>query len=156
MPTTLEEAICIIEQLQAENAALQAENAALKQQITELTEHLAPAHQPEAKARPRIKASVPKREPKPRRKRDPQHNRGRKRQEPTRIETHACDVSIGEITRLLHQVRTALDGDVETIKAQARDSPVLYADETGWREDGQNGYIWAFSTPVEEAVRYYE
>jgi hypothetical protein len=37
---------------------------------------------------------------------------------------------------------------------------VLHADETGWREDGQNGYIWSFSTPGgpdgKDAVRYYE
>ena len=26
-------------------------------------------------------------------------------------------------------------------------------DETGWREDGENGYIWAVSTPT---IRYYE
>jgi hypothetical protein len=28
--------------------------------------------------------------------------------------------------------------------------------ETSWREAGQSGYVWAFSTPGEEAVRYYE
>ena len=32
-----------------------------------------------------------------------------------------------------------------------RGSPVKHADETGWREDGQNGYLWSFSTPT---VRY--
>ena len=26
-------------------------------------------------------------------------------------------------------------------------SPVVHADETGWREDGHNGYVWTFSTP---------
>ncbi len=29
----------------------------------------------------------------------------------------------------------------------------MQADETGWREDGKNGYIWSVSTPE---VRYYE
>ena len=33
-----------------------------------------------------------------------------------------------------------------------RGSPVVNADETGWREDGVNGYIWSFSSPD---VRYY-
>jgi cell division septum initiation protein DivIVA len=84
MPTTLEEAIHIIHQLQAENAAL-------KQQLAALTEQLAQAQQARPKGQPTVKASVPKREPKQRRTRDPQHNRGRTRQEPTRIETHACD-----------------------------------------------------------------
>jgi hypothetical protein len=32
----------------------------------------------------------------------------------------------------------------------------LHGDETSWRENGQNGYIWAFSTPGEQGVRYYE
>ena len=82
MPTTLEEAIRIIEQLQAENAAL-------NQQIADLTARLTRVEQ--KKAPPPVKAAVPKREPKARHKRNPQHNRGRKRQEPTRIETHACD-----------------------------------------------------------------
>jgi hypothetical protein len=69
---------------------------------------------------------------------------------------HGLEISIGEITRLLHAVRDTLDADVQDLNAQARASPVLYSDETGWREDGQNGYIWAFSTPGDDAVRYYE
>jgi hypothetical protein len=45
---------------------------------------------------------------------------------------------------------------IEGLKQQARASPILHADETSWRENGQNGYIWALSTPGEDAVRYYE
>ena len=33
-----------------------------------------------------------------------------------------------------------------------RGSPVVHADETGWREDGHNGYVWTFSTPTQ---RYF-
>ena len=33
---------------------------------------------------------------------------------------------------------------LESIRA----SPVVHADETGWREDGVNGYVWSFSTPT--------
>ena len=29
---------------------------------------------------------------------------------------------------------------------------MVYGDETGWREDGRNGYLWSFSTPK---VRYF-
>lgn len=32
----------------------------------------------------------------------------------------------------------------------------MHADETGWPEDGINGYIWALSTEGPQAVRYYE
>jgi hypothetical protein len=37
--------------------------------------------------------------------------------------------------------------------AEIRASPAIQADETGWREDGINGYIWSVSTPT---VRYDE
>ena len=30
-----------------------------------------------------------------------------------------------------------------------RSSPVVHAGETGWRENGKNGYVWTFSTPAE-------
>ncbi|MCD6290553.1 MAG: transposase, partial [Anaerolineae bacterium] len=33
---------------------------------------------------------------------------------------------------------------------------VVHGDETGWREDGRNGYVWAFVTDGAEAVRYFE
>jgi transposase len=69
---------------------------------------------------------------------------------------HQLSISSGEVVELLHQVRRTLQSHVDTLKAQARASPILHGDETSWRENGQNGYIWAFSTPGEEAVRYYE
>lgn len=75
-------------------------------------------------------------------------------------------VSVGEIVYLLDQVRETTKGSVEELREEARKSKVLHADETGWREDGQNGYIWAFSTPgtpdgqdagtAKDAIRYYE
>jgi len=42
---------------------------------------------------------------------------------------------------------------LEALKAKIRASPAVQADETGWREDGSNGYIWSVSTPT---IRYYE
>ncbi len=42
---------------------------------------------------------------------------------------------------------------VENLKHQLQESPAVQADETGWREDGRNGYIWSVSTPT---IRYYE
>ena len=38
------------------------------------------------------------------------------------------------------------------LRQEIRASPVVYGDETGWREDGRNGYLWSFSTPK---VRYF-
>jgi len=53
-------------------------------------------------------------------------------------------------------VRRTLQDHVDALKQQARASPILHGDETTWRENGQHGYIWCFSTPGEDAVRYYE
>ncbi len=57
---------------------------------------------------------------------------------------------------LLHRVRRAAQPAIDALKTQARASPILHADETGWREAGQNGYVWTLSTPGPAAVRYYE
>jgi len=69
---------------------------------------------------------------------------------------HNLLLSKGEIVELRHQVRRTLQGAAETLKTQARASPILHGDETSWRENGQNGYIWAFSTPGEDPIRSYE
>jgi hypothetical protein len=69
---------------------------------------------------------------------------------------HHLRISSGAIVELLHHVRRATQPAVDRLKAQARASPILHADETGWREAGQNGHVWAFSTPGDDAVRYYE
>src|SRR5262245_39290188 len=69
---------------------------------------------------------------------------------------HQLILSAGELVKLLHQVRRSLQGRIDGLKQQARASPILHGDETSWRENGQNGYIWAFSTPGDDAVRYYE
>jgi len=69
---------------------------------------------------------------------------------------HALQLSIGEIVELTHDVRQQLQPQADRLRAQAQASPVVHADETGWRENGQNGYIWTVVTPGPEAVRYYE
>jgi transposase len=68
---------------------------------------------------------------------------------------HQLQLSAGEIVELLHQLRRHLQGDLDALKKQARASPILHGDETSWRENGQNGYIWAFCTPGDDAIRYY-
>ena len=67
---------------------------------------------------------------------------------------HRLSIARGEVVELLHQVRRSQEPAVEGLKEQARASPILHGDETGWRENGRNGYIWGFFTP--EGVRYYE
>jgi len=57
---------------------------------------------------------------------------------------------------LLHRVAEAerVKQAAEAIKERVRESRVVHGDETGWRESGQNGYIWLFCTP--DGERYYE
>ena len=66
---------------------------------------------------------------------------------------HGLHLSTGEIVELLHAVRQQAAPLVEALKAEVQASPVVHGDETGWREQGQNGYLWTFDTPT---VRYFE
>jgi transposase len=66
---------------------------------------------------------------------------------------HGLKVSIGEIVELLHRAKDQLHPLLAALKQQIRASPAVQADETGWREDGKNGYIWSVST---RTIRYYE
>lgn len=61
---------------------------------------------------------------------------------------YGCEISTGEIVELLHRVVSHAKPVLEVIKGQIRASPAVQADETGWREEGENGYIWSASTPT--------
>lgn len=65
-------------------------------------------------------------------------------------------LSVGEISDLCRRTVGQLAQGSAGLLAEARASPVLHMDETGWREDGQNGYIWCLVTDTPQAVRYYE
>jgi len=55
-------------------------------------------------------------------------------------------LSTGGITTVLHQVAQRAAPEVTAIRDRIRTSPVVHADETGWREAGKNGYVWGLST----------
>jgi hypothetical protein len=61
-------------------------------------------------------------------------------------------ISAGEIAEILHDIAELCESAYEDLLDKVRGSPVVHADETSWREDGRNGYIWSFSSPE---VRYY-
>ena len=63
-------------------------------------------------------------------------------------------LALGELTSLLDGVAQKGESTVEELLAHVRGSPVVHADETGWREDGQGGYIWSMSTPSVRIYRY--
>ncbi len=64
----------------------------------------------------------------------------------------ALRVSVGQLVELVKGVARAGKTIYEGLKRQIRGSPVVNGDETSWREDGQNGYVWSFST---DKVRYF-
>src|ERR1700692_592001 len=66
---------------------------------------------------------------------------------------HGLPVSVGEIVEIQHRMRKQTVGAVQQLKAQVRASPATQADETSWRENGKNGYVWSVNTPT---IRYYE
>lgn len=61
---------------------------------------------------------------------------------------YGLSLSEGELTGLLHRVADGGRAAYEALRDEVRASPVVHADETGWREDGINGYLWAFLTPT--------
>ena len=65
---------------------------------------------------------------------------------------HQLRLSVGAIVSAIHQTAQRAQPAVAAILDRIRASPVVHADETGWREDGANGYVWTFSTPTE---RYF-
>ncbi len=69
---------------------------------------------------------------------------------------HNLLISTGEIVDLGHRVAEAevVQQAVAQLHEQIKRREVVHGDETGWRERGQNGYIWCFCTP--EGERYYE
>ena len=65
---------------------------------------------------------------------------------------HQLKLSVGAIVGTIHRVVRQARRTVDETLERIRGSPVVHADETGWREDGVNGYVWTFSTPTE---RYF-
>ena len=65
---------------------------------------------------------------------------------------HQLSLSVGTLAGVIHRVARQAQGELGSIRERIRGSPVVHADETGWRENGVNGYVWTFSTPTE---RYF-
>ena len=62
---------------------------------------------------------------------------------------HQLKLSVGAIVRTIHQAAQQAGPAVNEVLERIRRSPVVHADETGWRENGVNGCVWTFSTPTE-------
>ena len=60
--------------------------------------------------------------------------------------------TVGAIVSAIHRTAQRAQPAVAASLDRIRASPVVHADETGWRQSGANGYVWTFSTPTE---RYF-
>lgn len=67
---------------------------------------------------------------------------------------YQLDLSLGEIVEILHQEARLGEDEVEKIKQNLLSSKVIYADETGGRENGMNGYHWSFSNEQFQLLLY--
>jgi len=65
---------------------------------------------------------------------------------------HQLHLSVGGIVLVIRGAAQQAQSAVAQVLQRIRASPVVHADETGWRQDGNNGYVWTFSTPTE---RYF-
>ncbi len=55
-------------------------------------------------------------------------------------------VNPGSLVESFHRLAHLFEPLIPKLIEQYRQSPVKHADETGWRTDGQNGYVWLFAT----------
>jgi transposase len=67
---------------------------------------------------------------------------------------HDFTMSVGEIQHQLDEARESFGEQYALICELIRSARVVYADESGWRMDGDNWYIWAFVDKESGAVRY--
>jgi hypothetical protein len=61
-----------------------------------------------------------------------------------------CGTLVEALHGLAHRLRPAVDRLIK----EYRVAFVKHADETGWRNDGRNGYAWLFSTPDLSIFRF--
>ena len=65
---------------------------------------------------------------------------------------YGLGLSLGKLVGLVQGAAERGREEYNRLREEIRASLVVYGDETGWREDGRNGYLWSFSTPK---VRYF-
>jgi transposase len=65
---------------------------------------------------------------------------------------HQLHLSRGELVAIVATCAARGTQAADAILVAIRKGPVVHADETSWREDGQNGYLWSVSSG---ALRYF-
>ncbi len=56
------------------------------------------------------------------------------------------DIGLGPLIKIFHRLAKIFSHIPNHLIEPYRQSPVKHADETGWRNDGQSGYVWLFAT----------
>ncbi len=70
-------------------------------------------------------------------------------------QVYGLPLSKGGIQDILRRLAATLAPVREQIAQEARGSPARHMDETGWREAGQNGYLWVQATDGPQPTRQY-
>ncbi len=60
----------------------------------------------------------------------------------------------GSLLGAMHQLATRLKPVLQRLAEEYRRAAVKHADETGWRNDGKNGYAWLFCTLLISLFRF--
>jgi hypothetical protein len=63
-------------------------------------------------------------------------------------------LSAGELSGVLAEAARAGRPAYEALLAEARASPVIHLDETGWRENGRSGWVWTLTTPTVQLFHF--
>jgi len=62
------------------------------------------------------------------------------------LDLYSLKISEGEIVDQLQEAKELFGKEYEAIALMIQEAKVVYADETGWRMDGKNWYLWVFTT----------
>ncbi len=62
----------------------------------------------------------------------------------------------GSLLGAMHELATRLRPALERLLEEYRRAAVKHADETGWRNDGKNGYAWLFCTRLISLFRFQQ
>ena len=64
------------------------------------------------------------------------------------LDLYSFEISEGEIVAVLKDAEELFGKDYEAITVLIQEAEAVYADETGWRMDGKNWWLWVFTTPT--------
>jgi transposase len=62
------------------------------------------------------------------------------------LDLYSFKISEGEIVATLKDAEALFGKDYEAIKVMIQEAKAVYADETSWRMDGKNWWLWVFTT----------